>query len=282
MTRSIPIIARPFRAALLLAAVLLMPLAAQAADRAKVEAFLQVTGFDVALESLKYSAEDAPTMLGMDSGVFGSSWTRLSQEVFDVDLMHDMAVDILEQTLEDDKLAHAADFYASDLGQRLVEVENASHLEADDEVKRTGGQELVAQMVEEGSPRLEMFKRMGAAIDSSGTAVRAMQQIQLRFLLAAAAAGVIELQVDPAEMEAMMQEQEPQLRLAVAQNALASSAWVYREFSDEDVEAYTEALEHPDMMQVYELMNAVQYEIMANRFEALAARMSELDMGQDI
>ena len=282
MTRSIPIIARPFRAALLLAAVLLMPLAAQAADRAKVEAFLQVTGFDVALESLKYSAEDAPTMLGMDSSVFGSSWTRLSQEVFDVDLMHDMAVDILEQTLEDDKLAHAADFYASDLGQRLVEVENASHLEADDEVKRTGGQELVAQMVEEGSPRLEMFKRMGAAIDSSGTAVRAMQQIQLRFLLAAAAAGVIELQVDPAEMEAMMQEQEPQLRLAVAQNALASSAWVYRDFSDEDVEAYTEALEHPDMMQVYELMNAVQYEIMANRFEALAARMSELDMGQDI
>ncbi|MGR3802321.1 DUF2059 domain-containing protein [Marinibacterium profundimaris] len=255
---------------------------AAAADRERVEAFLEVTGFDVSLESLKFSAEDAPEMLGLDAGVFGYSWTRLSGEVFDVDLMHDMAVDILEQTLEDDKLAHAADFYASDLGQRLVEVENASHMDPDDTGKQEKGAELVAQMVEEGSPRLEMFKRMGAAIDSSGTAVRAMQQIQMRFLLAASAAGVIELRVDPEEMEAMMKEQEPALRMAVAQNALASSAYVYRDFSDEEVETYTEALEHPDMQEVYELMNAVQYEIMANRFEALAARMSELDTGQDI
>lgn len=46
--------------------------------------------------------------------------------------------------------------------------------------------------------------------------------------------------------------------------------------------AYAEALEQPDMQKVYELLNAVQYEIMANRFEVLAARMSGLQPGQDI
>ena len=133
---------------------------------------------------------------------------------------------------------------------------------------------LVAEMVEDGSPRLDMFKRMGAAIDASGSAVRAMQQIQMRFLLAASAAGVIELQLDPEELAAMMQAQEPQLRMAIAQSALASSAYVYRDISDDDLETYTAALEEPEMIEVYELMNAVQYEIMANRFEVLASRMS--------
>lgn len=265
-----------------LVAVILSVVSASAADRARVEAFLEVTGFDVALESLKFSAEDAPEMLGIDAGVFGYSWTRLSSEVFDVDLMHDMAVDILEQTLEDEKLAHAADFYAGDLGQRLVEIENASHLDPDEATKQDEGTALVSEMVETGSPRLEMLKRMGAAIDSSGSAVRAIQQIQLRFLLAASAAGVIELRFDAEELEAMLKAQEPEMRLAVAQSALAGSAYVYREISDEDLLAYTEALEHPDMQSVYELMNAVQYEIMANRFEALAQRMDELDIGQDI
>lgn len=263
-------------------ALALSILPASAANRDKVEAFLHVTGFDVSLESLKYSAEDAPKMLGIDAGMFGYSWTQLSQDVFDVTLMHDMAVDILEATLDDDKLAHAADFYSTDLGQRLVETENAAHMADDDDVKSEEGRALVSEMVETGSPRLEMFKRMNQAIDGSGTAVRAMQQVQLRLLTAAASAGVIELQVDLDEIEAMMKEQEPELRLAVAQSALANSAYVYRDFSDDEVETYTEALEDPAMMEVYELMNAVQYEIMANRFEALASRMSELDPGQDI
>ena len=36
------------------------------------------------------------------------------------------------------------------------------------------------------------------------------------------------------------------------------------------------------MMEVYTLLNAVQYEITANRFEALAAEMSKLRPEQDI
>lgn len=263
-------------------ALILSVVSATAADRDRVEAFLEVTGFDVALESLKFSAEDAPQMLGIDAGVFGYSWTRLSKEVFSVDLMHDLAVDMLEQTLEDDKLAHAAGFYAGDLGRRLVEIENASHLDPDENAKQVEGTRLVAEMVETGSPRLEMLKRMGAAIDSSGNAIRAIQQIQLRILLAASAAGVIELQFDADELAAMLKAQEPEMRLSIAQSSLAGSAYVYRGLTDQELQTYTEALEHPDMKSVYELMNAVQYEIMANRFEVLVGRMTELDAGQDI
>lgn len=267
---------------LALAMLAALPMAARAADRDRLEAFLNVTGFDVALESIKFAAGAAPKMLGVEPDVFGRDWTRLTDEVFDTEGMHAMALDILEQTLSDELLAHAAGFYATDLGQRLVVAENASHMMEDDGEKQRIGRGLLADMEDENPERLEYFRRMGAAIDASGMGARALQQIQFRFLLAASAAGVIELKMDPADLRAMMAAQEEALQRDLRASGLAASAYTYRGFSDAEVEAYAEALEHPDMQRVYELMNAVQYELMANRFEVLAARMADLHPGQEL
>ena len=64
--------------------------------------------------------------------------------------------------------------------------------------------------------------------------------------------------------------------------ALASSAYTYQDFSADDMKAYAEALEHPNMRLVYELMNAVHYQVMGDRFAALALRLGELQPSQDL
>jgi hypothetical protein len=266
-----------FAAALLLAAV---PL--RAGDRERIEAFLQVTGFDVALDSIALSAGAAPRFLGLEPDDFGSDWARLTEEVFDTRVMRVIALDILEKTLDDAPLAHAAEFYTSDLGQRLVEAENLSHMIEDDEIKTAQGMALIEQMMGEEDDRLELLRRMNHAIDATEASLRALQEIQVRFLMAASAAGVIELRVDIDELRARMKQQEGRWRQILEQSALAGAAFTYRDFSNADVRAYAEALEQPLMREVYELLNAVQYEIMANRFEILAARMAELHPGQDI
>lgn len=268
--------------AVLCFAIAAVPLSALAADRERVEAFLEVTGFDVALDSIALSASSAPEMLGVDTGAFGSQWTKLSEDVFDTREMRGQAVEILENTLDDEALDHAAAFYASDLGKRLVRAENASHMVEDDEVKQLAGNRIISGLVKEGSERVAMYQRMGSAIDAAGTGVRALQQIQFRFLMAAAAAGVIELELDADGLRALMKEQESDLRLSLQASSLAASAYTYQEFTDAEVEAYVEALEEAPMQRVYELLNAVQYEITANRFEELAHRMAELTPGQDI
>ncbi|MEP2031044.1 MAG: DUF2059 domain-containing protein [Paracoccaceae bacterium] len=262
--------------------VVLMTISAAAAGRDKVEAFLNVTGFDVALDSIRLTAGSAPDMLGIDADEFGADWTRLVDDVFDTELLHTMGLEILEQTLTDELLAHGAAFYASDLGQRLVEAENTSHMIEDDVAKTKQGEAIVSELVKSGSERLESLKRMNTAIDASGNGARALQEVQFRFLMAAAAAGIVELRMDGDELRAMMQEQEGALRLALQTSALSGSAFTYRDFSDQEVDAYATALEDPDMQLVYELMNAVQYEIMANRFEVLAGRMLELHPGQEL
>ena len=258
------------------------PAQAQTQDTDRLKAFLSVTGFDAALDSIALSAGDAPLMLGRTPTDFGADWTRTVAEVFDQAVMRDMALGILNRALTDDLLTHAVEFYASDLGQRLVAVENASHLSDDGDTPREEGEKIIADLLREGAPRLAILQRMGPAIDPKDSAVRAVEEIQIRFLLSASAAGVVAMELDEATLRTLMEDQRAGLRQTMQQAALAQAAYVYRDFTDAELETYVEALEHPDMQRVYELMNAIQYEIMANRFEVLAARMADLHPGEEL
>ncbi len=274
----------PFAALCLLALMVFASTStpAKAADPKRVEAFLVVTGFDVALDSIRLSADSAPQMLGMSADDFGSEWSRLVAEVFATEIMHDMAVDILSNTLSDPLLNHAADFYASDLGKRLVEVENKSHMVEEDGLKSETGTEIIDGLVRIGSPRVDILNRLNSASNVEDTSINAIQEVQIRFLLAAAAAGVIELRMEEPDLREAMRSQQDEMRTTIKANALASAAYTYQAFSDAEVAAYADALEHPQMQEVYALMNAVQYEIMANRFEAVAGRLADMQPSQDL
>jgi hypothetical protein len=268
--------------AALLAGLALLPAAGEAEENDRLEAFLEVTGFDVALESIRLTASTAPGMIGLDANDFGAQWATLVDEVFDTGLMHDMAIDILSETLDDDLLTHAVDFYASDLGQRLVVVENASHMKEDDELKSESGQAIVAGLLRIGSPRLEELKRLNAATGSEDASIHAIQEVQVRFLMAAAAAGVIELSMDEEDLRESLKRQEGEMRRSMQISGLAASAYTYQSFSDDEITAYADALENSKMQKVYALMNAVQFEIMADRYEAMAEGMRNLRPSQEL
>ena len=190
----------------------------RAADRARLEAFLEVTGFGVALDSIALSASGAPAMLGLSASDFGQGWSTLADEVFETARMREMGLSILEEAMDDEMLGHAAEFYASDLGQRLVLVENAAHLHEDDDAKRAEGEALLAAMPPE---RVDVLRAMNAAVDSAGTGVRAVQEIQVRFLLAASYAGVLESEIDETMLRALLAEDEDELRESLRASALA-------------------------------------------------------------
>ena len=256
--------------------------AAQAKDRAEVERFLNVTGFDVSLDSIRLSAKSAPMMLGLDADDFGYQWTLLANDIFASEIMREMALDMLSEALSAELLEHAVGFYASELGERLVEVENASHLSDDNELKSESGEAIVDGLIRIGSPRIELLKRMNAASDAAGTSVRAIQEVQFRFLMAAAGAGVIELSLDEADLREMLRNEEAELRFSLQASGLAGAAYTYQAFSDSEVEEYTKALENPKMQKIYDLMNAVQFSIMADRYEELAVRMATLQPSEDL
>ena len=259
----------------------LMVMPAKAADRTKIAQFMAVTGFDVALESMRLSARDAPTMLGLDADDFGLSWSRLADRIFEPEALKNDALEILDNALTDDVLAHANQFYGSNLGQRLVTAENGSHgLEFED--REAEGARLAQALSARGSPQPQYFLDMAESIGYVGATIKAYREVQVRFLMAASLAGLIDQQFDEVDLRAMLAQQDDEVRRAMVENLIVANAFTYRDFTDSEIEIYRDALAMPQMMKVYELMNAIQFTIMADRFERMALEMVNLIPTQEL
>lgn len=263
------------------AAVLMTASGAFASDEDQIRNFLKITGFDVAIESIQLGAMAGPGMTGEDPDVFGRQWQELAREVFEPDAMVDDAVEMLAAVLPQDVLDHGMSFYESPLGQRLVEVENESHL-TDDDVKYTEGAEIMAELLEAGDLRVQLYQAMGDAIGSTDVAIRSLIEIQVRYLMAAMAAGASDLELDEDDLRGILNSQSDRMREGIEENSLIANAYAYRTVDEADLIDYLSALQDPRMGQVYEVLNAVQFEIMANRYEVMASRLDELSPEQEL
>ncbi|MCK8463611.1 hypothetical protein MUY35_07080 [Aliiroseovarius sp. S1339] len=254
---------------------------AQAAEEQDIREFLEVTGFDVAIASIQQGAMAGPALTGEDPDMFGRQWVKLAEEVFNPDEMISEAVEMIGAVMPDELLNHGADFYSSTLGQRLVEVENESHM-ADDTEKYAEGERLTGELLDQNSIRLELFREMGKAIGSTETAIKSIVEIQVRYLMAAVAAGVSDFDISEEDLRLMLLEQAGEMRQNIEVNSLVANAYAYRDLSDEELIDYLAALQDPKMGQVYEILNAVQYQIMAERYETLASRLADLRPEQEL
>ncbi|MBV7409532.1 DUF2059 domain-containing protein [Maritimibacter sp. DP1N21-5] len=252
-----------------------------AADRDTSREFLEVTGFDVAITSLQQGAMNGPGIAGSDPDAFGSEWVRLAREIFEPEAMIEETLDMMEAIMPQDLVDHGIAFYETELGQRLVEAENAAQMN-DPDTQYAEGELIVTRLADENPARINEYRLMSDAIGGVDSSVRAVIELQVRYLTSAMAAGASDIQYSEAELREILKDQEPQLREAIQSSGILASAYVYRDFSDDDVVAYREALEDPEMMQVYEILNGIQYEIMGDRYAKLAARLSDLAPQQDI
>jgi hypothetical protein len=195
--------------------------------------------------------------------------------------MLDQTLDMMEAILPDDLLDYGLDFYSSDLGQRLVTAENEAQAISDEE-RHAAGEQILTGLMQDNPDRVEDYRAMMEAIGGVEAGLRAVTEIQVRYLLAAMAAGSVEIEMSEEELRAAIAEQAPQMRENLAIYSLLSAAFTYRDMSDEDVQAYRAALEEAEMRQIYEILNGIQYEVMAGRYEVLAAGLADLTPQQEL
>ena len=251
------------------------------ADRDKIRAFMKVTGFDVSLESMRVSASDAPAMLGLDSADFGRSWKLTADELFSPDSLKEDALGILQQALSDNVLLHASEFYASELGARLVTAENLSHFE-DSEIKKQQGEILLLGLLDRASPQPQYFRDMAKDIGAIDSGIRSFREVQVRFIMAAMGSGLIEQRLDEPDLRNMLAKEDASIKEQMLKNIVIANAYTYRDFTDREIAKYRGALSTDEMKEVYELMNAIHFAIMADRYERLAVKMVKLHPLQEL
>ena len=252
-----------------------------AADRNAIETFMKVTGFDVSLESMRVSASDAPAMLGLDAADFGVSWKRIADELFEPESLKNDAVGILRQALSENVLVHASEFYASELGIRLVKAENLSHFEDSDQ-KKIDGELILAELVDRSSPQPQYFREMADSIGALESGIRSFREVQVRFIMAAMGAGLIDRQIDEADLRSMLAQQDAEIKTNMLQSLIIANSYTYRNFTDLEIAQYRDALATDEMKEVYELMNAIHFALMADRYEQMALKMVKLHPLQEL
>ena len=252
-----------------------------AADRNAIETFMKVTGFDVSLESMRVSASDAPAMLGLDAADFGLSWKRIADELFEPESLKNDAVGILQQVLSENVLVHASEFYASELGIRLVKAENLSHFEDSDQ-KKIDGELILAELVDRSSPQPQYFREMADSIGALESGIRSFREVQVRFIMAAMGAGLIDRQIDEADLRSMLAQQDAEIKTNMLQSLIIANSYTYRNFTDLEIAQYRNALATDEMKEVYELMNAIHFALMADRYEQMALKMVKLHPLQEL
>ena len=252
-----------------------------AADRNAIETFMKVTGFDVSLESMRVSASDAPAMLGLDAADFGVSWKRIADELFEPESLKNDAVGILQQALSENVLVHASEFYASELGIRLVKAENLSHFEDSDQ-KKIDGELILAELVDRSSPQPQYFREMADSIGALESGSRSFREVQVRFIMAAMGAGLIDRQIDEADLRSMLAQQDAEIKTNMLQSLIIANSYTYRNFTDLEIAQYRDALATDEMKEVYELMNAIHFALMADRYEQMALKMVKLHPLQEL
>lgn len=252
-----------------------------AADRDTSREFLEVTGFDVAITSMQESAMNGPGIAGADPDQFGYQWERLAEEVFDPEAMIDQTLDMMEAIMPQELVDHGIAFYGSPLGQRLVAAENAAQGVAGDE-QLAEGELIVTELVDENPARLNEYRLMNEAIGGPEQSARAIIEVQVRYLMASANAGASDIRFSETELREILNRQSDRLEQSIETSSVLAAAYVYRDFEDSEIVAYREALEAPEMQQVYEILNGIQNEIMGERYAELATRLADVAPQTDI
>ena len=66
------------------------------------------------------------------------------------------------------------------------------------------------------------------------------------------------------------------------QSLIIANSYTYRNFTDLEIAQYRNALATDEMKEVYELMNAIHFALMADRYEQMALKMVKLHPLQEL
>lgn len=169
---------------------------------------------------------------------FLTYWESLSDTMFDAKDLIDQVAKGIEGRFTATEQASIRDFFTSELGLRMTEVENAAIVDslAEREAEIAKGRDLVS---EAGETRLALLAKM-AAITGTETSKAASRQafraLMLGVYVSQNRGGDIAIPWD--EIDTQLDAIIPVIEKMAAEARVPISAYVYRDVSDEDLATY--------------------------------------------
>lgn len=244
--------------------------------------FLQVTGFHMAIEDLANQAHAAPGVFGLNDPKFGRDWSRGVDIIFDEEALMQQAASLLLGTLDEVAVTYALEFYSSDLGVRLVaaettrpKIDTADAMHKIDEVKNLN-------LDPDHLLRGDLIRKLSATTQSADFHLVSFLSVQNSLLLAAHSGEVAASEFDAEKSLQFLQIDASEMQSRFQSRLVERASDIYRDFTNEELNGYLAALEHPHMQEVYGQMHAMLLQLVSNRLDVLTMELIKWQSSQEI
>jgi hypothetical protein len=210
----------------------------------RVDALLAALRIDDTIAILREEGIEYGRTLETDmfAGTGGSGWEATVALIYDVPRMREAFGQALVQELatEPEAIGGIVDFFASDLGQRVVELEIEARRAFLDDATEEAAKLAVADLRSEDGPRLALLDAFITANDLVESNVQGALNANLAFYQGMDEGGAFGGEMTEEQMLSDVWAQEPEVRQSTTDWVYSYLNLAYGPLSDADLQAYTE------------------------------------------
>lgn len=217
-------------------------------------------------------------------GEGGARWSARVATIHEVARMEGIATDRLRQDLGSapEAVAQMLAYFASEPGQRIVDLEIAARSAFLDEALRAAAEENYAEMARAEGPRLRQIRKLVDVNDLIEQNVAGGLNSSLAFYRGMVAGGALEEGLSESEMMADLWSQEPQVREETLNWVFPYLALAYQPISDAQLQGYIDFSESPAGQQLNTALFGAFETVFSGISEALGRSAAEFLAGEDI
>lgn len=217
-------------------------------------------------------------------GAGGARWGGMVEGIYDSDAMLRQFEDVFRTEMAADPVALEAslDFFGTELGQQIVELELAARRALLDEAVEEAAKARVEDMRRSDDPRLELITRYAEVNDLIEQNVAGALNSNLAFYRGMVAGGAFEGGLSESDMLAEVWSQEAEIRTDTQDWLLPFLTLAYDPLSDDDLQAYVAFSELPPGQTLNSALFAGFDMLFGTLSEDLGRAAAQMISGQDL
>ncbi|MBJ3762849.1 DUF2059 domain-containing protein [Maribius pontilimi] len=230
-------------------------------------------------EGVEYGADLEAEMFPGDGG---PAWAAAVDTIYDAAAMERGILDGLDTRLEDDDAEELADFFTSEPGQTIVDLEIEARRAMRDSDVEEAAEERAMQMRQDGSERMDLIEDFIAANGLIEQNIAGALNSNFAFYRGLDEGNAFEVPMTEDQMIMDVWAQEPEIRDDTEQWVYGYLTLAYQPLSDGDLEAYI-ALSQTDAGQALNDALFAAFDVVYSDISRqLGARAADFMQGEDI
>lgn len=215
-------------------------------------------------------------------GQGGAAWAAMVEQTYDTTVMYDTFATRFDQDMSAEAVRLSTDFFTSDRGQRIVELEISARRALLEDSVEDAAIEIYEQLRDAETDRFEQVTAFIEANDLIEQNVMGALNSNYAFYMGLMEGNTLPGRVSEADILAEVWSQEDEIRANTTEWAYSYLLMAYQPLSDEDLDIYTALADTPEGRALNSALFAAYDEVFVQISENLGRAAARFMAGQDI